>query len=241
MRRRLPTETTAETLEAYYRQTGEEGLYLALYWHSLIPDRYALHSVSALHHILQFAEGKRVFEYGHGVGSTAILFARHRMDVTAGDVSTGLRRFAEWRMEVRGLKAKFIDVGNWAPDPGSYDAMVSLDVLEHILDPLPIIRRMHAALRPGGVMVLNVVFGRDDSNPEHVLPWRTGVLNRIRAIGFERIRAPYLLVYYKRALGVPRKALYALQDTVDSLVEDLSAKIPGLWRLVRICSVPPLR
>jgi SAM-dependent methyltransferase len=214
------------------------GIWLSMYWHSLRPNAWALHSVAALHHLQQFCEGNRVFEFGHGVGSTAILLLRNGFDVTLGDVSPHYRAFAEYRLRRRGLSAAFLDLLADAPEPGAYDAVVSLDVLEHIPDPLPEIHKLWSCLKPGGVMVLNIAFGRDPDNPEHVLPWRSGVLNRIRALGFERIATPYLLAYYKRAVSSPQRLLYRAQDTIDAALQDVFARFPRLRRLLSIYRSP---
>ena len=70
----FPRGGSAEQLTSYYSD-ADHGVALSLYWHSLRPDTYALHSVAGLHAVQQFSEGRRVFEFGHGIGSTGILFA----------------------------------------------------------------------------------------------------------------------------------------------------------------------
>ena len=87
---------------------------------------------------------------------------------------------------------------------------------------------------------MNVVFGRDASNPEHLLYHRLGVLDRFRTVGFERLPST-LLTYYKRPLGPARKMLYRFQDVVDALTLDLASKGFSLpWRLTHVM-VPPDR
>jgi len=238
-RARLPADKDGASLRTYY-SVQEHGLLVSSYWHSLRPDSWALHSVAALRDCMQFAEGNRVFEFGHGIGSTGLLFTAHGYEMTMGDVSPIYRDFARYRFRRRGLNADFIDVSSDEPPQATFDAVVSLDVLEHIPTPIQELRRLHAALRPGGVLVLNVVFGRDPSNPEHILHRRIGVLDRFRGIGFERLPST-LLTYYKRPLGLARKALYRLQDVLDAASLDLATRrMPLLWRLIHIM-VPPDR
>jgi SAM-dependent methyltransferase len=234
----MSAASDAAQLAEYYRTAGRDDVLSSLYWHALAPNRWALHSVAALQDVQQFAEGNRVFELGHGVGSTAILFARHGFEVAALDVSTEYREFTRHRLRSRGLEASILEP-EAAPPAGTFDACVSLDVLEHVRRPLRLIETMWRCLRPGGVMVLNIVFGRDPSNPEHILRWRTGVLNRIRTMGFERVPAT-LLVFFKRDVRGLRRWLYAAQDTAHSLLEDAAAQVPGLSRLTRIAVPPPL-
>ncbi len=235
----FPKKASPDALLSWYSDQSH-GIYLGMYWHSLRPDRYALHSVAGLNHVEQFAEGKRVFEFGHGVGSTGILFARHGFDVTLGDISESYRQLAQHRFERRGLQAKFLDLTRDNPEPNAYDAVVSFDVIEHISNPLPEIKKLWTCLKPGGVMVLNIAFGHDPNNPEHVLHWRIGVLDRIRQIGFERIPAPNLLVYYKRDLSQGESRLYRAQDSFDALIDDIAARCPRLGRILRFYHTPGL-
>jgi SAM-dependent methyltransferase len=228
-----------EALRAYYRHQ-EHGLFVSSYWHSLRPDSYALHSVAALQDCMQFSEGDQVFEFGHGIGSTGLLFAARGFKVTLGDLSAAYRDFARYRFRRRGLEAAFLDLAAETPPAAAFDAVVSLDVLEHIPSPLPTVEMLHRSLKPGGVLVLNVVFGLDPSNPEHLLSRRVGVLDRFRSIGFERLPST-LLTYYQRPLGRGRRMLYRAQDLVDAGSTDLARAGFSLpWRLFHVM-VPPDR
>ena len=183
MTSRFPSTRSPIALHSYY-SSQERGIYDSMYWHSLRPNRWALHSVAGLHYVQHFGEGNRLFEFGHGVGSTGILFARHGFSVTLGDISESYRHFAQHRFHNRGLPVRFVDLLKESPEADAFDAVVSFDVIEHIADPLPEIRKLWRCLKRGGMMVLNIAFGHDPNNPEHVLYWRTGTLDRIRQIGF---------------------------------------------------------
>jgi SAM-dependent methyltransferase len=230
-------QTKSEIRDYYVEQ--EHGVLASMYWHTLLPDRWALHSVAALQHAKQFAEGKRVFEFGHGVGSTGLLFSAHGFEVTLGDVSRAYRDFAGHRFRTRQRDVRFLDLVQESPEAETYDVVVSLDVIEHIPNPMPELQKLWRCLKPGGVMILGICFGRDPSQPEHILHYRLGVLDRIRSLGLERVPTSALLVYYKRELSAARKMLYRAQDIGMALVEDLNAAgLPLLWRLTRT-AVPP--
>jgi SAM-dependent methyltransferase len=228
----------AGDLSGYY--SGEAGILRSMYWHSLRPDRYALHSVAGLQEVQRFAEGRRVFELGHGVGSSGILFARHGYEVVLGDISAAYREFAAWRTAARGIEAAFVDLNVEAPEPASFDAAVSFDVLEHVPDPLEAVERLRRCLKPGGLLVVNVAFGRTPDNPEHLLARRTGFADWIRGLGFERIPSSSLLVFYRRDVPRAQRAVYRAQDAAWALSEDLAGRWPRVARLLRGTRTPGL-
>jgi ubiquinone/menaquinone biosynthesis C-methylase UbiE len=230
-----------EDLRSYY-SSQEYGIWTSLYWHSLRPDRFALHSVAALHALQQYVDGPKVFEFGHGIGSTGILLAREGLQVTLGDVSASYRAFAAHRWRLRGFEEScFFDLLLDVPEPETYDAVVSLDVLEHIPNCFTELVKLWRCLKYGGLLVLNIAFGKDPNNPEHLLAWRTGILDRIRALGMERIPAPSLLLFYKRDLGKARRLLYRFQDLPHALLQDVWARWPKLQRLTSIYCPPTIR
>ena len=121
----LPKGLAANDLVTYYGADAD-GLLTSAYWHSLIPDRYVLHSVSGMQCLQHFVDGNDVFEFGHGIGSTAVLLASNGFNVSAGDISETYRAFARQRAEVRGLPISLTDLLVRTPDPESFDAIGEL-------------------------------------------------------------------------------------------------------------------
>lgn len=74
-------------------------------------------------------------------------------------------------------------------------------------------------LAPGGVLILNVAFGLDRNNPEHLLRRRLGMLDAIRSIGLQRATLDNLLVFYKEAPPGPRLVVRAV-DAILAAWED---------------------
>jgi SAM-dependent methyltransferase len=184
-----------EARESYYR-SNEEAILFAMYWHSLRADTYALVSVAALHSAERFSDGPSILDFGHGVGSTGLLLARHHFDVSMLDISRPLHDFAKWRFERRELSARFATETEEMEALGPFDAIVSLDVLEHLEEPLKAIRMFHRVLKPGGVLLLNIAF--DPSQPGHLLRRRLGLVDRIRAEGFQKASPDGAVqIYYK--------------------------------------------
>ena len=244
MLKNFPKILNKEKVLNYYNSKGKTlkniDLYSACHWHSLVRDSWALHTIAGLHHAMRFAEGKKVLEFGHGIGSSGIVFSKSGFDLTMGDVSPHLAEFVKFRFDLRNLKAKLTNLITDEIPENEFDIIVSFDVIEHIPDPTEELEKLHRALKKGGLLIMNIAFGYDPMVPEHVLHNKTGVLNKIRAMGFERIKTPYLQVFFKRELSKPKKKLYLIQDSISSLTEDAFQRAPKLKSLFNSFKVPEI-
>ena len=96
----------------------------------------------------------RVLDLGSGDGSFVHHMASHGWDAIGVDFSPAARELAIRR----GLRGRYLQ-GSLAdlelPDR-SLDAVTLWQVLEHIGEPLPLLERVHALLRPGGLFVASV-------------------------------------------------------------------------------------
>lgn len=238
-RRRFPKQVTEESLAEFYSDSRQSML-VSAYWHSLVPDRYALHGVAALHVAQTYASGGRVFEVGHGIGSTSVLLARHGLDVTMGDVSDVYIEFARSRFAARNLKADSLDLRDGYPPPGSQDVVVCLDVIEHVLEPIELVRSMVQTLSGDGLLILNVAYGVDQNTPEHLMRRRLGFLDRMRSLELEPIPHPTLDVFWKRQQAGWEKPIRRVEDLAVTAWRDVVAKTPRLARVVRRVSSPPM-
>jgi SAM-dependent methyltransferase len=138
--------------------------------------------------------GARAIEIGSGNGDYAGAWAESGVQITASEADPARlgqlkERFeADARIEVRELRAP-IDV------TGDYDAVVALNVLEHIPDDRGALRSFARLIRPGGAVVL-------------IVPaFPIGMSKFDRAIGHQRR-------YRKESLGA---ALESAELTVEVL------------------------
>lgn len=98
-------------------------------------------------------EGRRVLDIGcargHLLGELAIQgWKGMGIDTDAADVATCI---------ARGLVAVELDITTGLPASlGSFDLVVLADVLEHLPDPLRVLRSVHSLLNPGARIVLSV-------------------------------------------------------------------------------------
>jgi SAM-dependent methyltransferase len=170
------------SIERFYDES-QTVLYELMWWHGLADDSSPLAYVTAL----QFARQggcRRYLDFGSGVGSGAILFARHGFDVTLADISSSLLRFAAWRLERRGLAAYCVDLKSGALPPAAFDFVTAMDVFEHLVDPVATVDQLWQALVPGGYLYARIAAEDDPDRPQHIVHDFGPTLARLQARGF---------------------------------------------------------
>jgi SAM-dependent methyltransferase len=134
------------------------------------------------------SRGGRLLDLGSGAGVTAQLFAALGWEVTLADVSATLLAFARWRHERRGVQARYLHLPADLPD-GAFDLITALDVLGHVPDVTETARRLHRALRPGGLLVGNFdVRPRSAANAWHLYQDDLPLRWAIQRAGFVPVR-----------------------------------------------------
>ena len=120
-----------------------------------IVTRRAHYMRGLLQHLGHPWKGVRLLDFGCGVGSHGIHAAHHGAGVDFLDVDGPLRQYAQWRVAQRGLPGTFL-LPQDLPNEPVYDAVVCLDVLEHLADPVKTFRAITETMRPGAVLALEV-------------------------------------------------------------------------------------
>jgi 2-polyprenyl-6-hydroxyphenyl methylase/3-demethylubiquinone-9 3-methyltransferase len=99
-----------------------------------------------------------VLDLGCGNGACSAALQAQGFTVTGCDASASGIAFA--RQAHPGLTFFEYDVSHPLPakEVGSYDAVISLEVVEHLLQPRQLVISAYEALRPGGVLVVSTPF-----------------------------------------------------------------------------------
>lgn len=130
--------------------------------------------------------GKRLLDFGAGIGTWAIAAARAGAIVTAVETNPVLREFIEWRAAKYGVDVLVLEE---LPE-FTYDALSCWHVYEHLADPEAMLARHAALLRPGGTFISDSGFDDPSTACHHIRPDWEGVLARS---GFSKVSGP---VYY---------------------------------------------
>ena len=136
--------------------------------------------------ILGLVEGKNFLDVGCGAGQLDKIMLEKGYDVTVIDSDEKAIEIAK----KKGLVGFTADISSWKTDE-KFDCVIASDVLEHIDDDRFVLRRIHAMLKPGGCLVLNVpsykfLFGQHDVSLGHKRRYSDSELKaKLEASGFE--------------------------------------------------------
>lgn len=174
-----------QSVEHYY-DDSHTLLYELMWWHTLSEDSTPLAYVTALHFAQQHG-CQSYLDFGAGVGSGGILFARHGLGVTLADISSPLLDFSQWRLAQRGLPAHCLDLKMAALPPQAFDIVTAMDVFEHLVDPVATLEQLWQALKPGGFLFARLAAEVDEDRPQHIVQDFEPTFARLRTLGFVQV------------------------------------------------------
>ncbi|MGE0128626.1 MAG: class I SAM-dependent methyltransferase [Blastocatellales bacterium] len=182
---------THDQIVDFYRRTRSY-LFEHIWWHVADVETNAA-NVELLNHALR--RGAREYlDFGSGVGSNAILFAKHGFSVTLADVSETMLDFARWRLERRGLAANFINLNQQPLPRDQFDFVTAVDVCEHLSEPEAAINRIAQSLKAGGAFVFNYHVGEDEDRPMHILMTSAPLFRSLRLNGLREVVTEVMLL-----------------------------------------------
>ncbi|GEM_PF-1854362 len=210
---------TPDQIVDFYRRTRSY-LFEHIWWHATDVEENSA-NVEVLNYAMRRGAREHL-DFGSGVGSTAILFARRGFKVTLADVSETMLDFARWRLERRGLQAEFINLNHQRLPRDRFDFATAIDVCEHLVNPGAEFKRIAEALKVGGAFVFNFRAGVDADRPMHILPTAAPLLRVIRRSGLREVTDDV------RALR--QREFCVVECGAQSRVEDWLCGLRDYWR-----------
>ena len=174
-----------DSVERFYDQS-EAYIYDLMWWQTLADDNTPLAYVMAL----QFAEGHKCrshLDFGAGVGSGSILFARHGFEVSLADISSTLLDFSRRRLTNRNIEAKLIDLKTTDLPREAYDFVTAMDVFEHLANPEAAVDQLCQAMKPGGFLFGRFNGEEDADRPQHIVKDFEPTFARMRDVGLVEV------------------------------------------------------
>lgn len=104
------------------------------------------------------AQPERALEIGCGTGATMAVLQQRRRLAQAVGVELDPAAASEARKHFDTVLESTVEAADFEAliAPGSLDLVLCLDVLEHLVDPWTVVRRVSPLLKPGGRLVLSV-------------------------------------------------------------------------------------
>lgn len=125
---------------------------------SVYGDLVARHGLSGAHAALVAAvpSGARVLDVGCSTGYLAALLAARGHEVIGIEVDPAAAAAARERGGFDVVLGSAADPADLDRAPGTFDAILCGDVLEHLADPGAVLRALRGRLAPGGVLVASL-------------------------------------------------------------------------------------
>jgi SAM-dependent methyltransferase len=155
-------------------------------------------------------------DFGCGVATANLLFARLGWQATAADVAPPLLDFARWRFAKFGVDAKVIDLNTEALPPDSYDLITAFNTMVHVDKPSVALRNLHAALKPGGLLVFDIDSRKKSGTDQWFLyDSHAPILSGMRRLGFARRKPAGVLYIYEKVEASPlQREFFGVVDSV---------------------------
>jgi SAM-dependent methyltransferase len=117
-----------------------------------------------------FRPGTRVLDFGCGHGNAGLACAQRGARTLLADASRRVLRVIDHVARTERLPAETLLVQQTVPALGTeqYDLVSCIDCLEHVQDPLGVLRSLVDATKRGGHLRLSVFFGAHEHAPYHL-------------------------------------------------------------------------
>jgi len=174
--------------------------------------------------------GKKVIDIGCGGGILSESMARKGADVTGIDLGEKPLKVADLHSLESGVPVRYKLIAAEdmaAQEPGQYDVVTCMEMLEHVPDPGAIVRAAAALVKPGG----HVFFSTLNRNPKSYLFAIIGAEYVLRMLpkgthDYAKFITPSELAQYVRSAGLETQGLRGLSynplTKIYSLNDDTS-------------------
>lgn len=120
----------------------------------------------------------KILDFGAGTGTTMNLLRNHGFDVDGVEFSEGARQAARTKYGL-GLLSDLAEL-----ETATYDAILMIEVIEHLSDPSRILRRLNKTLKAGGLIYIST-------------PNLNGLVSRLYKTRWREARKPFHVLLFE--------------------------------------------
>lgn len=163
-------------VEAYYR-TVDRYIYESSYFEAFAEYQRYFETVRMA---CRGFRRMRVLDFGGGAGGMTLALSLGGCACDYADIPGPTLEFAKWRLARYGCSSQVLDATRPLPQ-ATYDAIVTLDVFEHLTDLKQTLEALVKALVPGGWLISKSTFSPDDPLhlPQNMVYADIRVFNRL--------------------------------------------------------------
>lgn len=155
----IEEDPSRERIDAYYRNT-KRYLYECTCWESYKSKQRDFKKISL---ILMKLGVKKILDFGAGTGGLILYLSKMGIKCDYLDVEGETSSFARWRFERNNLDVGIKKDIECCPH-NYYDAVISDNVFEHLLDLEYVVKGINEVLREGGYLIARSSFGGGGSH-----------------------------------------------------------------------------
>lgn len=237
---------TSDEIEAFYAKTTAYIFDLVVEGARDVRRQWREAVIQALKKHRGETRSVRLFDYGGGAGTDSLMFAEDCKQVTYFDLPSLTSEFAGKRFAYH--RRHIAQASRTAAYQAEFDALVSFEVLEHLVDPLAHLDEMVRITKPGGMLFLTESFALvTEDYPSH-LPQNTQYTGTLASLMQERgcrfleTLEDRIHVFLKGPPVTVIIPIYNALEHTSQLLESISNTHPGYpvtWMLVNDASPDP--
>ena len=170
------TPPAASGVEAYYR-TVDRYVYESSYFEAFAEYQRYFETVRMA---CRRFRRRRILDFGGGAGGMTLALSLGGSACDYADIPGPTLDFAKWRLAQYGCSSQVLDATGSLP-AATYEAVVTLDVFEHLIDLKQTLKILVRSLVPGGWLISKSTFSPDDPLhlPQNMIYADIRVFNRL--------------------------------------------------------------
>ena len=143
--------------------------------------QYGVNPFSFLSFKKYLQKGMKILEYGCGfapISTSLFHYHPNKFNLTIADIPGFTFHYAKWKLKPFGVKTIDINSASF-PSLEKYDAIFIITVLEHLTNPLAVIKHLTKSLNPGGLLIFDYIKSDADG-----LDTKQSLMERGKVISF---------------------------------------------------------